>query len=205
MFISLDGIDGAGKTTQWDLLTRWLREQGREVVAARDPGSTPLGERIREVLLHDHGAQIARSSEMLLFMAARAQLVEEIIRPALNRGQTVVTDRFLLSTVVYQGHAGGLDVDEIWRVGRVATAGVLPRLTIVLDMPLDAAAARMQRSLDRMEQQGEAFRRRLRDGFLCEARRDPGRIQIVDASQGIDEVQNAIRRAVAPLLTGAGR
>lgn len=196
MFITLDGIDGVGKTTQWERLVAWLRAQGHSVVAARDPGSTALGERIREVLLHDHGTPIARHSEMLLFMAARAQLVAEIIRPALERGEVVVTDRFLLSTVVYQGHAGGLDVDDIWRVGRIATGGVLPQLTIVLDMPLEGTAARMQRSLDRMERQGEDFRRRLRDGFLAEARRDSSAIQVVDASRGIDEVQHSIGEIV---------
>lgn len=205
MFISLDGIDGVGKTTQWQRLTTWLREQGYPVTAARDPGGTPLGEKIREVLLHDHGTPIARTSEMLLFMASRAQLVAETIRPALEAGQIVVTDRFLLSTVVYQGHAGGLDVDKIWQVGRVATGGILPRLTLLLDMPLDAAAARLKRSLDRMEQQGEGFRRRLREGFLAEAHRDAESIKVIDASREVDDVHQAILAAVRPLLTGAAR
>lgn len=202
MFFSLEGIDGVGKTTQWQRLVDWLRQQGHDVVAARDPGSTALGERIRGVLLHDHGTPISRRSEMLLFMAARAQLVEEIIAPALARGQTVVTDRFLLSTVVYQGHAGGLDVDEVWQVGRVATAGVLPDLTLLLDLPLETAATRIQRSLDRMEQQGDEFRRRLRQGFLAEAARDPRRIAVIDAAPAADEVQAAIRAAVARKLAG---
>src|SRR5437868_6589400 len=121
MFFSFDGIDGVGKSTQLELFVQWLRESGRDVVSCRDPGSTELGEAIRKILLADFETPIARRSEMLLYMAARAQLVEQVIRPALARGQVVVCDRFLLANVVYQGYAGGLDVETLWNVGRVAT------------------------------------------------------------------------------------
>ena len=107
MFLSIDGGDGTGKSTQSELLCRWLGEQGREVVACRDPGSTPLGEAVRKLLLHRHDLEIDRRSEMLLYMAARSQLVEQVIRPALERGEVVVSDRYLLANVVYQGYAGG--------------------------------------------------------------------------------------------------
>ena len=157
MFLSLDGVDGTGKTTQIGLLCDWLRSTGHDVVTCRDPGSTPLGEAIRHLLLNEHDLPIQRRSEMLLYMAARAQLVDEVIRPALAAGKTVVSDRYLLANVVYQGHAGGLDADEIWQVGAVATGGCLPDLTIVLDMPPAAAALRIDRPRDRMEQQGAAF------------------------------------------------
>ena len=133
-------------------------------------------------------------------MTARTQLVEQVIRPALAEGKIVVSDRYLLANVVYQGHAGGLDVETLWEVGRVATGGLMPDLTIVLDMPAQAAASRIARTLDRMELQGAEFHARVREGFVVEAKRRRGEILVVDASQPIDEVQAAIRAAAAPLL-----
>ncbi|MFP6576922.1 MAG: dTMP kinase [Pirellulaceae bacterium] len=123
MFISFDGVDGVGKSTQTELFVEWLREQGRTVVTCRDPGSTELGERLRTLVLKASDIKIDAESEMLLYMAARAQLVAEVIQPALAAGQVVVSDRFLLANVVYQGHAAGLDPQSIWDVGNVATAG----------------------------------------------------------------------------------
>src|SRR5262249_2493041 len=134
-------------------------------------------------------------AEAFLYMAARAQLVEQTIRPALERGETVVCDRFLLANVVYQGHAGGLDPDELWRIGEMATGGLEPDLTFVLDLSPDAAAKRLNRQLDRMESQGDEFRRRLRDGFRTEAARRPDKIVLIDASRPIDAVQAEIRQA----------
>ena len=200
IFLSIDGVDGSGKTTQLELLSAWLRQAGRDVVLCRDPGSTPLGEAVRQLLLHRHDLQIHRRSEMLLYMAARTQLVEEVIRPALEQGKTVVSDRFLLANVVYQGHAGGLDVPALWEVGRLATGGLMPQLTIVLDMPAAAAAGRLQRGLDRMEQQGDAFHARVRDGYLVEAARCPERIAVINAARSIEEVQADIRAAVERIL-----
>jgi dTMP kinase len=200
MFFSIDGGDGAGKSTQAAMFCQWLGQQGREVVACRDPGSTPLGEAVRRLLLDRHDLRIDRRSEMLLYMAARAQLVEEVIRPALASGKTVVSDRYLLANVVYQGHAGGLDVATLWEVGRVATGGLLPDLTIVLDMPAEDAAKRLDRQPDRMELQGEAFHARVRAGFLAEAARQPDRIVVLSAAQAVEQVQAEIRRAVERLL-----
>jgi len=197
MFITFDGIDGVGKSTQLKLLCDWLAQRGRPVVACRDPGSTPLGESVRKLLLDRHDLQISRPAEMLLYMAARAQLVEQVIRPALAAGQSVVSDRFLLANVVYQGHAGGLDVNAIWEVGRVATGGIEPDLTILLDMDPQAATDRIRREPDRMESQGADFRRRLRDGFLAEAARRPDQIRTIDAARPVDAVQAEIRRIVA--------
>ena len=171
LFFSIDGGDGVGKSTQSELFRQWLRGQGREVVACRDPGSTQLGDAVREILLHRHDLAIHRRSEMLLYMAARAQMVEEIIRPALEQGKIVVSDRYVLANVVYQGYGGGLDVETLWQVGRVSTDGLMPDLTIVLDLPANAAAGRINRQLDRMEQQGAAFHTRVREGFLAEAAR----------------------------------
>lgn len=201
MFLSIDGGDGAGKSTQITHLAQWLRGQGRDVVTCRDPGSTPLGEAVRELLLQRHDLRIDRRSEMLLYMAARAQLVEEVIRPALDQGKTVLSDRFLLANVVYQGYGGGLDVPTLWSVGRVATGGLMPDLTIVLDVRPEQATGRLQRELDRMEQQGEAFHARVRHGFQEEAARRPGEVVLIDASGSIEEVQASIRVAVLRVLS----
>lgn len=195
MFYSIDGIDGGGKSTQLKLFCQWLTERGEQVVTCRDPGSTPLGEAVRELLLNRRDLEIHRRSEMLLYMAARAQLVEQVIRPALAEGTTVVSDRFLLANVVYQGHAGGLDIEELWRIGEVATAGIMPDLTFLLDIDPQTATDRIRRAPDRMESQGDDFRSRLRDGFLAEAARRPDRIRRIDAGRSIEEVQTQIRRA----------
>ncbi|MBX7167399.1 MAG: dTMP kinase [Pirellulales bacterium] len=201
-FLSLDGIDGAGKTTQLELLVAWLRSLGHDVLTCRDPGSTAVGEQIRAILLSTDTVGLSRRAEMLLYMAARAQLVDELIRPALAAGRTVISDRYLLANLVYQGYAGGLDVEELREIGRVATGGLAPDLTLVLDLPEDLSAARIaqQRSTDRMEQQGDDFRRRLRAGFRAEADHDPARIAWIDAAESIDAVHAAIRAQVAKLL-----
>jgi len=200
MFFSIDGGDGTGKSTQIKLFCQWLGKLGHQVVACRDPGSTPLGEAVRELLLHRHDLEIDRHSEMFLYMAARAQMVRQIIRPALAEGKTVLADRYLLANVVYQGYGGGLDVETLWEVGRVATAGLLPELTIVLDLSAQAAASRLSGKPDRMEKQGDAFHRRVRDGFLAEAAREPERIVVIDASAPIEEVQAEIRKAAGRVL-----
>ena len=200
MFFSFDGIDGVGKTTQIELFADWLRQSGHEVITCRDPGGTELGEAIRQLLLNDFATPIGRRSEMLLYMASRAQLVDQVIRPALQAGQVVVSDRYLLANVVYQGYAGGLDVDALWQIGRTATDGLQPDLTLLLDMPLDKARARIDRSLDRMEQQGDEFRERLRAGFLTEAARHPDRITVIDASGPPEQVHGLIRRAASDYL-----
>ena len=197
MFFSIDGGDGTGKSTQTALFCEWLGQLGHDVVACRDPGSTPLGEAIRSLVLERADLSIDRRSEMLLYMAARAQMTEEVIRPALEQGKTVVSDRYLLANVVYQGHAGGLDVETLWEVGRIATGGLTVDLTIVLDMPAEAAAARLSRKLDRMEMQGDAFHALVRQGYLAEAARRPGEIVVVNAGGSIEQVQEGIRSAAA--------
>jgi dTMP kinase len=203
MFFSFDGIDGAGKSTQMKLFCEWLAERGKRVVACRDPGSTPLGEAVRSVLLDRPDLAISRRAEALLYMAARAQLVEQTVRPALERGETVVSDRFLLANIVYQGHAGGIDVEQLWRVGAMATCGIEPDLTFVLDLSPESANRRMNRQLDRMESQGDDFRRRLREGFRLEAVRCPDKILLIDADRPIEAVQIEIRHAAARILANS--
>jgi len=192
MFFSFDGVDGVGKSTQIRLLAEALRQQGREVVTCRDPGSTALGERLRDILLNHHGTPIHRRSEMLLYMAARAQLVEEVIRPALADGKIVISDRYLLANVVYQAHGGGLSADDVWAVGRVTVAGIMPQLVFLLDMPAERASLRIQRQPDRMEAQGLDYLEHVRQGFLTEAARFPGQIAIINADQSIDAIHAAV-------------
>jgi dTMP kinase len=196
MFLSFDGVDGVGKTTQIQLLCRWLEQQQQEVVTCRDPGGTELGEALREIVLRDFNTPIARRSEMLLYMASRAQLVQQVIRPALDQHKTVICDRFLLANVAYQGYAGGLDVNQLWAVGEVAIDGLHPDLTIVLDMDVATAVRRMDREPDRMESQGSEFLQRVRDGYLTESRLDHERIVLINADQSVEQVQEDIRQVL---------
>lgn len=200
LFLTLEGPDGSGKTTQSARIADWLTERGLSVTSCRDPGGTRLGDRLRSVLLDRHDLAIGLRAEMLLYMASRAQLVEEVIRPALDAGHIVVSDRYLLSNVVYQGCAGGLDVDEIWAVGRAATGGLQPDLTIVLDVPVELAAARIGTPRDRIEDRPMSFRAAVRHGFL-ELARTPNRpIVVVDGAAPPEVVTERIRREVERVL-----
>ena len=195
-FISLDGIDGTGKSTQCRLLADWLRAQGMNVVQCHDPGGTDLGQQLRDLLLTYRGT-MTLTTEALLFMASRAQLVTEVIRPALNVGSVVIADRFLLANVVYQGHAAGLDPAELWKVGLFGTGGLEPDLTFILDLPLDVSFARRKESADRMESRGVDYFAKVRAGFLTEAQRRPDRIRVIDATAPAGLVQERLRQAIA--------
>jgi len=199
MFFSFDGIDGTGKSTQMTLFVDWLRGRGREVVTCRDPGGTELGERLREILLHKSDTPIGRRAEMLMYMASRAQLVDQVIRPALYAGCMVVSDRFLLANVVYQGHAGGLAVEDLWRVGEVAVSGLHPARIFLLDMDVAAAVRRRNREPDRIESQGLDYMQQVRLGYMAEAARRP-EIAVIDAARDIESVQADIRRAAEGVL-----
>ncbi len=164
-FVTIDGGDGAGKSLQAKRLEESLRADGIPTLLCRDPGSTRLGEAVREILLGRREMQISPRSEMLLFMAARAEMVCETILPALEAGGVVIADRFLLSTLVYQGIAGGLPLDEIMQVGRVTVQGRFPDLTILLDLPAEIGMARINRPLDRIEQKGLEFHKKVAAGY----------------------------------------
>ena len=199
LFFSFDGIDGSGKSTQMALFVEWLREAGHSVVTCRDPGTTKLGEAVRAILL---GADypIDFRAEMLLYMAARAQLVEEVIRPALEQGHLVVSDRFLIATVAYQG-AGGIPATDVWQVGKVATDRTLPDLTFLLDVDPETASQRMTRERDRMEARGLEYFGKVRAGFLEEASRHPQTVHVVDATADVDAIQADIRTVASGRLT----
>jgi dTMP kinase len=179
----------------------WLIALGHDVVTCRDPGSTALGERVREIVLNsDHATSIAPRSEMLLYMAARAQLVEEVIRPALLAGKTVISDRFLLANIVYQGYAGGVDVPDIRLFGRVATAGISPDCVFVFDMPPQKARERMGQDLDRIEQRGDEYRETLRAGFLTEAKVIGSSVHIIDADRSVGDIHSELRTIALGLI-----
>lgn len=203
-FIALDGLDGTGKSTQHRLLVDRLRGLGVPVTACVDPGGTALGAKIRELLLYGRDTRIDERAEAALFMASRAQLVSEVIGPALGRLEVVVSDRFLLSTVVYQGHAPlsfkVFSPEELWRIGTSFAHELLPDLTIVFDLSPEAAAERRRQPADRLEARGDVFLSRVRDGFLAEARGRPDSHVVIDASPAADVVHDAVWRAVTPLL-----
>ncbi|MGN6380576.1 MAG: dTMP kinase [Gaiellales bacterium] len=193
-FISLEGLDGTGKTTQASLLADALRERGRDVVSVREPGGTAVGERVREILL-DPSSHIAPWAEALLYAAARAQLVSEVIRPALERGAVVVADRFVDSSLAYQGVARGLGVELVRAVNEAATGGLYPDCTLLLELPWDAAAARLGDRPDRMEAEHDGFHAAVAAGFAQTLVRFPDRVHSVDASGSPDEVAARVREA----------
>ncbi|MDP3703195.1 MAG: dTMP kinase [Candidatus Omnitrophota bacterium] len=198
-FITLEGSEGSGKSSQAMNLAKWLRARQRPVVLVRDPGSTALGRALRQVLLHSEGS-LSPLTEALLFIGGRVALVEERIRPALRRGRVVVCDRYHDSTVVYQGDGGGVSTALLERIGRRAIGGLMPSLTIVLDVPTTIGFRRIRRAHDRMERKARAFHRRVRAGFLRLARREPRRIVVVDASRPAAHVQQQIEAIVMKRL-----
>jgi dTMP kinase len=200
-FIVLDGPDGCGKTTQQKMLSAWIQEQGAEVVCFRDPGTTSIGEQIRTILLNPANVGMGDNVEVLLYMAARAQLWKECIGVALKQGKCVLMDRWLSSTCAYQGCAGGFGVDKVVRIAEDSLARVWPDITVILDVDTETASARMNRPLDRMEQKGTHYHQRVRQGFLELCGRY-GNIISVDATQSPDNVQEHIRRVIVHSLDG---
>lgn len=230
LFISFEGVDGVGKTTQVERLRAALEAAGREVVVTREPGGTPLGQAIRSLLLHGvpaaaHGpapadggrrrqpagggpatggetADIAPRAEALLFAADRAQHVAEVIRPALGRGAVVITDRYLDSSLAYQAGGRELTAAEIRELSMWGTNGLLPDRTYLLDMDPALSHSRLTHDEDRMESAGDGFQRRTREAFLALAAAEPDRFRVIDASQPIDAVWACIERDVEALTSG---
>ena len=196
IFITFEGSEYCGKSTQSKLLYEYLKGQGRRVIFLREPGGTAVSEKIRELLLDPGNSSIAAETELLLYMASRAQTVREVIMPALQKGAIVVCDRFLDSTVVYQGYGLGMDKRFIMQLGRFATAGIKPDLTILLDLPLKQALGGISRKKDRIERRSFAYHRRVKQGYLALARQEPKRIKIVKLASDIQTTQAAIRRLV---------
>jgi dTMP kinase len=205
-FVTLEGPDGAGKTTQAERLRDRGSDAGFEIVLTREPGGTPIGEAIREVLLHGPDRAIDPRTDALLFNAARAQLVRDVIQPALERGALVVSTRFADSTVAYQGYGAGLPIGDLRALEHFATDGLVPDLTIVLDLPVEAGLRRKSGSeVTRFEAELDLdFHRRVRDGFLAMAAHEPARFTIVDAAREPDVVAEAVALAVGARVPGFG-
>jgi dTMP kinase len=196
-FVALEGVDGAGKTTQLALLADALRARGHDVVTTREPGGTALGERLRGVLLGQGGPPPAPVAEVLLFAAARAQLVAEVIRPALDAGRFVVCDRFVDSSLAYQGAARGVGIDAVWRANEAAVDDCLPDRSVVLDLDAGRAAERRDGDADRIEGEGADFQARVAEGYRELARRFPGRVVVVPAAGTPGDVHAAVMSALA--------
>lgn len=201
-FITFEGGDGAGKTTQASVLEEWLHTVGRTVVRTREPGGTELGGRIREMVLHERG-HIAPRAEALLYAADRAHHVETLVRPALDRGDVVVQDRYIDSSVAYQGAARGLGADHIRSVSTWAADGLVPDLTILLDLDVAVGRARVAAArgvFDRLEAEASAFHETVRQSFLAMADAEPDRFLVVDATGAPDVIAEHIRTRVGDLL-----
>jgi len=197
-FIVLEGGDGVGKSTQRALLGQWLEERGYEVVLTREPGGTELGDLLRSALLH--GGHVDARTEALLFATDRAHHVHTVVRPALERGAMVVSDRYLDSSAAYQGAARELGMDEVRDLSLWATNHLLPDLTIVLDLDPEVAAARREGAPDRLERESLDFHRRVRAGFLLLAAADPARYLVLDATKDPRELHAAIAGRVGELV-----
>ena len=202
-FLTIDGIDGVGKSTQIRALEKHLTQSGCSVEQVRDPGSSEIGLRLRELLLNST-LEMHRRTEAMLFMASRCELIESTIRPALAAGRCVLSDRFLLSNVVYQSVGGGdsnaVSTDLLWELGSLANGGLRPDLTLLLDMPAADAMARLDRPTDRMESRGVAYLEAVRQRFLEQLPHSSGLTAVINANQPPDKVSAEIRDAVAQLF-----
>lgn len=194
MFITVEGPDGSGKTTQLQLLVRSLTEKGYEVVVTREPGGTKVGNSIREVLLSPEHDEMTPRVEMMLYAASRAQNIDQVIRPALKRGAIVVCDRFVDASIAYQGYGLQYDLDQILSLNEWATAGIKPDLTFLFDLTPDQASRRMKDrgQLDRIESRDESFHQRVYDGFKKLLEQHPDRMVRIDANATIEMIQDEV-------------
>jgi dTMP kinase len=205
LFITFEGIDGCGKSTQLDLLAQQIKQRGFEVVVTREPGGTPLGEGIRQLLVSDVSVHVAPTTELLLYVAARAQHVAELIAPSLEAGRIVISDRYTDSTVAFQGYGRGLDPEMIEKLNQFATAGLVPDLTIVFDIDPALARARLDSRpvgglLGAFDEQHADFHQRMREGYLKLAKEQPSRIHVVDAGGAVEETHSRVMALVLPLI-----
>ena len=208
-FITFEGIDGCGKSTQLRMLASELRLRGQEVIATREPGGTPLGLRIRQLLLEAE-EQVDPLAELLLYAADRAQHVRSHVRPALDSGHVVLSDRYADATVAYQGAGRGFPPELVSELVVLATGGLMPDLTLIFDLPVDESQRRQARrtskghKADRLDAEDAAFHTRVRDAYLRIAAADPTRVHVIDASGAVQETQSQVNRLVMPFLEARG-
>ncbi len=200
VFITFEGSEGCGKSTQVKLLCAFLKKKRKNVLWIREPGGIKISEKIRDILLDDRNKEMARSCEVLLYMAARAQLVEEKILPALKKGAVIVCDRFLDSTLAYQGYGCGVNVAFIKKIGDYVTRHIKPDLSFLLDLETYKGLSRIQKPKDRIEQRSLSYHNRVRKGYLAIAKQEPRRVKVVNARQSREEIQEIIQQHVLRFL-----
>ncbi len=201
IFITLEGIEGSGKTTQAAMLEDLLTKRGFDVAVTREPGGSPIAEKIRRILLDPSNKKMVPLAELFLYEASRTQHVAEIIRPALEAGKCVICDRFFDASTAYQGNARGIDTRAVTDLNLLATGGIKPDLTLVLDLPVNVGLRRLGKNLDRLESEGIEFHERVRQGYLEIARSDQERIKVVDASGTIDDTFLKVKEIVGKWLS----
>lgn len=199
LFITFEGIDGCGKTTQIELLKEELEKKGYTVLLTREPGAKGLGEKLREILLNYDG-EVSSNCESFLFLADRAQHVDTIIKPAINNGTIVLCDRHTDSTVAYQGYGEELDLEQIYQLNKIATNGVVPDITFILDIDIETSLQRIGKGRDRMENAGREFFERVRNGYIEISKQEPERVKLLNGNSPIKEIQNTISNYVEKLI-----
>ena len=195
LFITFEGADGCGKTTQIELLNKYLQENGFKTLVTREPGAKGLGVKLREILLNYNG-EVSPNCESFLFLADRAQHVDCVIKPALNDGVIVLCDRHTDSTVAYQGYGRQLDIEQIKKLNEIAVNGLKPDLTIVFDIDIETSMQRVGKTKDRMESAGMDFFNRVRNGYLAIANEEPNRVKVINSADTIEEIHNQVVKLV---------
>ncbi len=198
LFITFEGPDGCGKTTQMNLLAQYFEKKGKKVVLTREPGGKGLGEKVREILLNYNG-EVSDRCESFLFLADRAQNIDIIVKPAVEQGEIVLCDRHIDSTVAYQGYGRGLDINKINMLNNLATGGKKPDLTLVFDVDVETSMKRVGKEKDRMESAGIDFHNRVRNGYLELAKQEPTRIKVLDATKTIEEIHEKVVEIIEKL------
>ena len=199
LFITFEGVDGCGKTTQMRLLSEYLESKGYEVVLTREPGAKGLGEKIREILLHYNG-EVSSKAESFLFLADRAQNIEKIVNPSVTAGKMVLCDRHTDSTVAYQGYGRGINIDELKMLNNLAVGCRKPDITFVFDIDVETSMTRVGKEKDRMESAGIEFFNNVRNGYLEIAKQEPDRVVVVDSTRQIEAIQTDVRNIVDKLI-----
>lgn len=199
LFITFEGADGCGKTTQIELLNKYLQEKGFKTLVTREPGAKGLGEKLREILLNYDG-EVSPNCESFLFLADRAQHVDCVIKPALKDGVIVLCDRHTDSTVAYQGYGRQLDIEQIKKLNEIAVNGLKPDLTIVFDIDIETSMQRVGKTKDRMESAGMDFFNRVRNGYLAIAKDEPNRVKVINSADTIDKIHNQVVELVEKVI-----
>ena len=199
LFITFEGCDGCGKTTQLELLAKYLQGKGYDVIVTREPGAKGLGEKLREILLNYDG-EVSSNCESFLFLADRAQHIDTIVKPAIDAGKIVLCDRHIDSTAAYQGYGRGLDLEQINYLNNIATSGLKPDLTLLFDVDIETSMARVGKNKDRMENAGIEFQEKVRHGYLELAKKEPKRIKVFDSGKTIEQLHQEVLGTIAPLL-----